>query len=62
MKTKILNLVLLLCCIVPAVFVLSACSAGGSGHTHTFSENPDDRFIKTQATCTESAIYYKSCS
>ena len=30
-------------------------------HTHQYSEVVKDEYIKTEATCTEPAVYYKSC-
>ena len=30
-------------------------------HTHQYSEVAKDEYIKTEATCTEPAVYYKSC-
>ena len=30
-------------------------------HVHTFKEIVDDQYLKSEATCTEAAVYYKSC-
>lgn len=31
-------------------------------HVHDFTENTDAEYLKDEATCTEAAVYYKSCS
>lgn len=57
MKKKFLSLILAIFCFFPVAFMLSACDK----HTHTYTENVSNAYLKSEATCTESAIYYKSC-
>lgn len=43
----------------------TACKFGkkpdSSEHIHSFEENVKDDFLITEATCTQRALYYKSC-
>ncbi len=56
MKSKRLLAIALFCCMILCL-TLTACK-----HTHTFTENADEQFLKSKATCTQKAVYYKSCS
>ena len=59
--TFILSIVLVLC----VGFSFTACGGGGDdGHTaHSFvNEKATAEYLKSAATCTEGAVYYKSCS
>ena len=60
MRRFIMKYMKTISCIVCGVLtLLSACD----GHTHNYSQEIcKDDFLKTQATCTTSAEYYKSCS
>lgn len=33
-----------------------------SDHSHTFTQNTDEKYLKSAATCTQKAVYYLSCS
>lgn len=33
-----------------------------SGHSHMFTQNTDEKYLKSAATCTQKAVYYLSCS
>lgn len=37
-------------------------SSGVGGHTHSYVETVNSKYLKSTATCTEKAVYYKSCS
>lgn len=58
--TFILSIVLVLC----VGFSFTACGGGDDGHTaHSFvNEKATAEYLKSAATCTEGAVYYKSCS
>ena len=38
------------------------CNAAGSRTSHSFVEQPDARYLKSEATCVSPAVYYKVCS
>ncbi len=40
----------------------SYCNKAGSRTPHSFVEQPDDRYLKSEATCVSPAVYYKVCS
>ena len=46
-----------------AVAGMFACDISGDGtpHTHEYMQVAGERFLKSPATCTESAVYYYSC-
>ena len=54
--TKIALILLVLVC----VFAIVACSDNVCNHVYT--EKADAKYLKSAATCTEKAVYYKSCS
>ena len=54
--TKIALILLALVC----VFAIVACSDNVCNHVYT--EKADAKYLKSAATCTEKAVYYKSCS
>ena len=51
---------------VATVFGLTGCfknnSSSESTHTHKFEEIADSAFLKSEATCTKKAVYYRSCA
>ena len=38
------------------------CNKAGSRTPHSFVEQPDDRYLKSEATCVSPAVYYRVCS
>ena len=56
---RLLTLVVLLTVLVMAVFALDSCSPK---HTCEYTEVVDEEYLKSAATCTSAAVYYKSCS
>lgn len=38
------------------------CNEAGSRASHSFVEQPDARYLKSEATCASPAVYYKVCS
>ena len=64
MKKTLISLISTLLCVL-TIGLLSACDFGTSStpHTHVFSETvATETYLKSEASCTEKAVYYKSCS
>lgn len=70
---KILMLLMVFCLCLAAVFAFGSCDAnegenpdasnGDADHVHSFTvESATDAYLKSAATCTEKAVYYKSCA
>lgn len=50
---------------ITAILGMTACENGEipptiSGHTHTYTETVSEKYLKSSATCTQKAVYYKS--
>lgn len=64
---KICVVVLFVFTCITAILGMAACENGEippaiSSHTHTYTETVSEKYLKSSATCTQKAVYYKSCS
>ena len=66
MKEKAVTKIALILLVLVCVFAIVACSdnvnTDGNVCQHVFTEKVDATYLKSAATCTEKAVYYKSCS
>ena len=60
MKEKGVTKIALILLVLVCVFAIVACSDNVCNHVYT--EKADAKYLKSAATCTEKAVYYKSCS
>lgn len=60
-RFKRLKNIPIIACIMLCIGVLSLGLCSCRAHAHAYYENVATEFIKIKATCTEKAIYYKSC-
>ena len=60
MKEKGVTKIALILLVLVCVFAIVACSDNVCNHVYT--EKADATYLKSAATCTEKAVYYKSCS
>ena len=60
MKEKGVTKTALILLVLVCVFAIVACSDNVCNHVYT--EKADAKYLKSAATCTEKAVYYKSCS
>ena len=66
MKEKGVTKIALILLVLVCVFAIVACSdnvnTDGDVCKHIYTEKADAKYLKSAATCTEKAVYYKSCS
>lgn len=64
-RSKLVIALILSATALISLFAFSACKSEDGPiqvHEHTFAEQPESQYMLSAATCTSSAVYYKSCS